>query len=164
MSHARVQTHTACAREQTSRDFWGRQFKGYAVNYNPKIILAFWADCGLPTAQVEFKFHPARKWKFDFAFGVVGARSEELGDRMPGFDSDANTKLLAARFSPLAIEVQGAIWTGGRHSRGSGLVKEYEKMNAAAVLGWRVMYCTPQEIGTLKFARTIQAALKIGQL
>jgi hypothetical protein len=41
------------------------------------------------------------------------------------------------------------------------LVKEYEKMNAAAALGWRVLYCTPQEIGTLKFARTIQAALKV---
>ena len=87
----------------------------------------------MPVAVPEFKFHPERKWQFDFAF--VDAR--------------------------LAVEKQGGIWIQGRHARGSGLVKEYEKMNAAAVLGWRILYCTPQEIGTLKFARTIKAALNL---
>lgn len=101
------------------------------MNYNTKIVLAFWRDCVLPAAQTEFQFHPSRKWRFDFAFAVPR----------------------------LAIEVQGGIWTRGRHSRGSGLVKEYEKLNAAAVLGWRILYCTPQQVQTLQFARTIKAAL-----
>lgn len=100
--------------------------------YNPKIVLAFWKDCGLPAAKTEFQFHPSRKWRFDFAFTE----------------------------SPLlAIEVQGGIWTQGRHGRGSGLVKEHEKLNAASVLGWRILYCTPQQVQTLAFARTVKAAL-----
>lgn len=107
------------------------------MNYNVNIVLAFWRDCGLPAATPEFQFHPARKWRFDFAF------LERCGSNA----------------LPLAIEVQGGIWTGGRHSRGSGLVKEHEKLNAAAVLGWRVLFCTPSEVLTLRFARTIQQAL-----
>lgn len=42
--------------------------------------------------------------------------------------------------SKIAIELQGSIWTSGRHSRGSGLLNEYTKMNLAASLGWRVFY------------------------
>jgi len=127
------------------------------MQHNPNIVLAFWADCGLPSAQAEFRFHPKRKWKFDFAFAKWG-----LGSGISGLGNspDAKPQMPGAM---LAIEVQGGIWTRGRHTRGSGLVKEYEKLNAAAVAGWRILYCTPQEIGTLKFARTVAEALKFGQ-
>jgi very-short-patch-repair endonuclease len=60
----------------------------------------------------QYRFHPVRRWRFDYA-------------------------------SPdhrVAIEIQGGIWTNGRHSRGSGQVQEFEKMNAAAHLGWRVFF------------------------
>lgn len=58
----------------------------------------------------EYKFHPSRKWKFDFAFP----------DRM------------------VAVEIEGGVWTGGRHTRGSGFIADMEKYNAAASLGWFV--------------------------
>lgn len=58
----------------------------------------------------EHKFHPSRRWKFDFAFP----------DRM------------------CAVECEGAVWTNGRHTRGSGFVADLEKYNAAAALGWFV--------------------------
>jgi hypothetical protein len=66
----------------------------------------------------EYRFHPTRKWRFDYAWPEVR----------------------------LALEVQGGIWTGGRHVRGGALLKEWEKINTAATLGWRVMYCQPQDI------------------
>jgi very-short-patch-repair endonuclease len=58
----------------------------------------------------ELQFHPSRKWRFDFAFP----------DRM------------------VAVEVDGAVWTNGRHTRGSGYIKDCEKYNNAAALGWFV--------------------------
>jgi hypothetical protein len=141
--------------------------------YNPKIVLAFWRDCGLPTPAIEYRFCASRKWRFDFAFlewglasGVSGLGSgvSGLGSGVSGLGSGKprgprRQTPSPTAFGGLAVEVQGGIWTRGRHARGSGLVKEHEKLNAAAALGWRVLYCTPQQVGTLKFARTIQQAL-----
>jgi very-short-patch-repair endonuclease len=59
----------------------------------------------------EFKFHPDRKYRFDFAFP-----DKKLG-----------------------IEIEGGTWTSGRHSRGSGYDKDLCKYNSAARLGWMVL-------------------------
>lgn len=66
----------------------------------------------------EYRFAADRKWRFDFA----------------------------SPSAMIAVEINGGVWSNGRHSRGSGLVKEYEKMRAAACLGWRVLPFTPQEL------------------
>lgn len=63
----------------------------------------------------EYKFHETRKWKFDFA--------------LPDYK--------------IAIEIEGAIWVSGRHTRGVGYSKDIEKYNAATVDGWRVIRITP---------------------
>lgn len=60
--------------------------------------------------ESEFEFHPTRRWRFDFAFP----------DRK------------------VAVECEGAVWTNGRHTRGSGFIADMEKYNAAAALGWFV--------------------------
>ena len=65
----------------------------------------------LPEPKREFKFHPERKWRFDFAWP----------DAM------------------LAVEAEGGVWTGGRHTRGGGFIADCEKYNAAALAGWRVL-------------------------
>lgn len=101
------------------------------LKYNPAIVLAFWRSEHLPPAVTEYKFHPARKWRFDFAF--------------------VNEKL--------AVEVQGGIYTGGRHTRGAALKKEWEKLNLAAIMGWRILYCEPREVCGVPFARLLTAAL-----
>lgn len=65
----------------------------------------------IPPAEQEYNFCPTRKWRFDFAW--------------PGM--------------MLAVELEGAIWTGGRHSRGPGILDDMEKYNWATVNGWRVL-------------------------
>jgi very-short-patch-repair endonuclease len=75
-------------------------------------------EAGLPTPEREYRFHPVRKWRFDFAWP-----SERL-----------------------AVEVEGGVWTRGRHTRGSGFVKDVEKYNAAMQLGWMVLRFTKQDI------------------
>jgi hypothetical protein len=59
----------------------------------------------------EYVFCPGRRWRFDFAW---------------------------PRFK-LAVEIDGATFTGGRHGRGIGAHNDHDKLNAAAVLGWRVL-------------------------
>jgi very-short-patch-repair endonuclease len=72
---------------------------------------------GLQTTT-EYKFHPKRRWRFDFAWPD----------------------------HKLALECDGAVWTNGRHTRGSGFVKDMEKFNEAARLGWTVIKCTPDQL------------------
>jgi len=56
----------------------------------------------------------------------------------------------------VAVEVQGGIWSGGKHARGSGLVKDYEKANAAALLGWRLLYTDEKLLRTCAVADTLE--------
>lgn len=46
----------------------------------------------------------------------------------------------------IAIEIQGGLFVQGRHNQGASLVKEYEKLNEAQVMGWRVFLVTPQQV------------------
>ncbi len=46
----------------------------------------------------------------------------------------------------IAIEQDGGVWSGGRHARGSGIIKDMEKFNCAAILGWRILKYTPDQM------------------
>ena len=86
---------------------------------------------GLPAPIDEFRFAPPRRWRFDYAWPEHS----------------------------LALEIQGGIWIGGRHSRGAALIKEWEKLNTAAELGWRVVYCQPKDSAKPETIAMIKRAL-----
>lgn len=94
---------------------------------------AMCAAYGIPRPVAEFRFAPPRKWRFDYAWVE----------------------------NKLALEVQGGIWTGGRHVRGAALLKEHEKLNAAAKNGWRLLYCTPAELKSGAIFATVREALAL---
>lgn len=68
-----------------------------------------------------------RDWRFDFAWP----------DRM------------------LAVEVEGGIYVGGRHVRGSGYERDLMKYSKAMLLGWNVYRCGKQLINTGEALNTI---------
>ena len=72
----------------------------------------------IPEPHAEYRFHATRRWRFDYAWPS----------------------------HKLALEVQGGIFTEGRHTRGGALLKEHEKLNAAAIDGWRVLFTTPRDV------------------
>ena len=78
----------------------------------------------------ELQFHPKRRWRFDFA--IPSAR--------------------------LAIEVQGGVFSGGRHSRGKGITDECEKVAHALMAGWRVMPVTGAQV---RSGQAVQWVLKV---
>jgi very-short-patch-repair endonuclease len=92
---------------------------------------ALCVSMGLPKPVAEHKFSPTRRWSLDFAW--------------PEYK--------------LGLEVDGAIFSHGRHSRGSGIIGDMEKFNAAAVMGWRVIKFTPQQIMTSATILTIRQCL-----
>lgn len=86
--------------------------------YNPIIVSAYFKEIGIPEPVYEHRFHSVRKWRFDLAW---------IDEKV-------------------AFEVQGGLFTGGRHTRGAALLKEYEKLSVAAAMGWRILYCQPSDL------------------
>jgi very-short-patch-repair endonuclease len=74
-----------------------------------------WLQLGGQALVRELRFDATRRWRFDFAH--EGAR--------------------------VAIEINGGVWSGGRHVRGAGYLRDREKVNTATLAGWRVF-----ELGT----------------
>lgn len=79
---------------------------------------ALLASAGVEPPVSEFRFHPTRRWRFDFAWPA----------------------------KRVAVEIEGGAWSGGRHTRGSGFIADCDKYNAATLLGWRVLRFTPQHL------------------
>ena len=44
----------------------------------------------------------------------------------------------------VAIEIDGGVWTGGRHTRGKGYTSDCVKNNLAIERGWVMLRYTPQ--------------------
>lgn len=92
-------------------------------------FLAHWhlvqrAHPDLPEPVRQYRFHDERLWRLDFfwrgplSFGVAGT----------------------------AVEIDGGTWNGGAHGRGSGIQRNNEKRNAAALCGIRVLVYTSTDL------------------
>lgn len=56
----------------------------------------------------------------------------------------------------IAVEIEGGVFTGGRHTRGKGFQADCEKYNQATVLGWAVLRFTASHIQTGQALEMIQ--------
>ena len=80
----------------------------------------------------EVKFHPTRKWRFDYCW---------------------QSKMIA-------LEVEGGVFSGGRHTRGLGFMNDIEKYNNASLLGYRLIRTTPTELRSKENIELIKQILK----
>jgi hypothetical protein len=118
--------------------------------YKPEIVVKWFAEHGI-YAVPEYRFDADRKWRFDF----ILAPERSYGGLLP------TTEAHAADYWKLALEVQGGLFTNGRHSRGAALLKEHEKLNAAACAGWRVLYTIPDNLCMQETIDMVRKALEV---
>lgn len=87
-------------------------------------------------AEQQYRFHPERRWRLDFAFPDV----------------------------LVGVELDGGIFaaengeTIGKHARGAGRCADMEKRNAAAELGWLILNYGPPHV------RSGEAAIQIERI
>lgn len=81
-------------------------------------LIPYFLAHGLPEPETEFRFHRTRRWRFDYCWP----------DRK------------------IAFEREGATWSRGRHTSGSGYSKDAEKYNEAALMGYLVIRGTTDMI------------------
>lgn len=73
----------------------------------------------IPAPEREYKFHPKRRWRFDFAWPE----------------------------QRVALEVQGGIHMAkSGHNTAAGITRDCEKANEAIVTGWKVLHVTREQI------------------
>ena len=92
-------------------------------------------QAGIPFER-EYRFAPPRRWRADFY----------VHDGRWGFNA-------------LLVEIDGGAFIAGRHSRGTGVENDAEKQSAAAILGFRVIRCTPAQVNDGRALAWIKAAL-----
>lgn len=99
------------------RTFSGRRLEATKQRQHEDSFAAWWARLHptQPAPERELTFAKPRRFRFDFAWPE----------------------------QRVAVEIDGGVWVGGRHSTGAGYEKDAEKMNLAAVHGWRVLHFTP---------------------
>ena len=73
---------------------------------------------GDPLPERERRFHPVKGWRFDFCWPGIG----------------------------LAVEIQGLTKRGGAHQRIEQIERDYEKINAAQLLGWVVLQFSQAQV------------------
>jgi hypothetical protein len=93
---------------------------------------ALWDDAKGPSLAREFRFHPERKWRFDF---ITAAEHRQK----------------------IAIELEGGTWRAGGKSSHTGLNAERdgEKFLEAALMGWIVFRLNGKQINAPTVKRII---------
>lgn len=87
-----------------------------------------WRALDGPPLEKEFRFHPIRRWRADFAH----LESRTL------------------------IEIEGGIYINGRHNRGAGFAADLEKYLEASLAGWCVIRLGPDELTSDHIGRLVR--------
>ncbi|MBJ8426027.1 hypothetical protein [Acinetobacter bereziniae] len=101
--------------------------KECVVSEGEAILIQHFKAYGIGYEQ-EYQFNENRKWRADFH--ITG------------------TKIL--------IEVEGGIWSNGRHTRGKGYISDMEKYNSAQELGYLVFRYSTEQVKSGKAIEEIR--------
>ena len=126
------------AKKQAKRAKSGDLSKSSAKDktYKPSSLewqfLTLWQQSAYPMPKPEYRFHPTRRWRFDFAWPEL----------------------------KIAIELEGGVYSRGRHTRGKGYEQDCEKYNQAVLHGWRVLRFVRVDSSMIEIVETLFKQVK----
>ncbi len=101
------------------------------MKYDKDVVIAYFLEQGLPEPVLEHRFHSVRRWRMDFAWPD----------------------------HKVALEVEGGVYSGGRHTRGKGFEADMVKYSTAASMGWLVLRCQPKDVCMNEILELLKNAL-----
>lgn len=119
-------------RAQDSEEFVLEMEQAEGESELEKRLLAQLRQAGVVDPQPQFHFDSRRGWRFDYAWPALR----------------------------LAVEVEGGVFTEGRHNRPIGFIRDTHKYNAAAIQGWCLLRYTLVEIRSGKAAEEIALVIQ----
>lgn len=99
---------------------------------------------GLPEPVREHRFHPTRRWRFDFAWPDLKLACEVEGVTRYGKNKNGSMKL-------------------GRHQSAKGIEGDLEKYQEAMLLGWDVYRCSQSMIKKGVAIDTLKTMMELKQ-
>lgn len=106
------------------------KLKGEKIQSEGEVILATALRALNIEFDQEFKFHPSRMWRADFHL----------------------------KGKKILVEVEGGIWSNGRHTRGKGYLGDLEKYNEATMMGYQVIRFSTEQV---KSGKAIEQIFKL---
>ena len=85
----------------------------------------------LPIPETEYRFAPPRRWRADYFFANAV--------------SNIGTSSVI-KYMPLAVEIEGGAFSGGRHTRGAGFLADMSKYNHMSIMGISLLRFTPTQV------------------
>lgn len=102
------------------------------MNYNDQFLIQIKA-AKLPIPYQEYRFHNKRRWRVDFMW----------------------------KSPPVIFEIEGGVFSNGRHVRGIGFSRDCEKYNEATLLGYQLFRVTPEHILSGKALNWLERVIKV---
>lgn len=95
-------------------------------------LRALHGSSGIPLPVREYRFIPSRKYRADFCWPE----------------------------HKVICEVEGGVWTNGRHNRAKGFIEDCSKYNQATCLGYKVLRITGEHIKSGEAVAWIEKLVK----
>lgn len=90
----------------------------FGAHSEPENLLAFQLDAARIPFERQYRIHPERRFRADFWLPAPQC----------------------------VVEIDGGIWTAGRHSRGAGITRDCEKSAYIALMPARLLRVTPDQV------------------
>ncbi len=130
---------------QVSNSLNNKQLKEIAKQKQNIVNTKFLHQIALITGYrpvMEYRFHPKRRWRIDFAIPELLIAIEVEGGRFK---------------KTTFVDRNGKIHThtGGRHNTAQGFKNDMEKYNELAAMGWLLVRTTPEELLSEQFLQIV---------